>query len=448
MSIGIKLKKGLDIRIEGGVADPLGAKQCHSATVAVTPDDFPGFIPKTEVHEGDAVAAGQPLLREKSFTDLKIVAPVSGKVKAVVRGERRKIERVVIETGNAEPIRHSTDKLFTDPEKAKGLLLASGLWALMRQRPYDIVLRPDAEIRDIFVTGFDSAPLAVTPTTFSQSTVKELEAGVRLLAMLTRGKVYVSRRHDMQLPDLAGAEMVDIQGPHPAGNAGSMIAAIKPVNKGETVAVLDLPTLRRIGATALTGITPWDTTVAVTGSEVKQPMMVTTVVGAEMGAILNGNIKDDNRHHRIISGNVLTGTRSSLDGYLRLPYTQVTVIPEGDDVDEFMGWASMSPSKQSVSPSFPGHFFSRKLFNPDARILGGRRAMIMSGEYDKVMPMDILPEYLIKAILAKDIDRMEQLGIYEVAPEDFALAEYVDTSKLELQKIVREGLDYLRKELS
>ena len=175
--------------------------------------------------------------------------------------------------------------------------------------------------------------------------------------------------------------------------------------------------------------------------------MVRTLIGAEIHALINGETVTGNHHLRIISGNVLTGVAVPPDGFLRLPYNQVTVIPEGDDVDEFMGWASVSPKKLSVNPSFPGRLFGRRLFNPDARLLGGRRAMIMSGQYDKVTPIDILPEFLIKAILSRDIDRMEQLGIYEIAPEDFALAEYVDTSKLELQKIVREGLDYMRKEL-
>jgi len=205
--------------------------------------------------------------------------------------------------------------------------------------------------------------------------------------------------------------------------------------------------LARIGALALTGEVPMETIVAITGSEVSSPHLVRTTIGAEMGALLKGEIKADGRNHRIISGNVLTGYKDSIDGYLRYPYRQISVIPEGDDVAEFMGWASLSPKKMSTSPSFPGYFSGKKLFRPDARLLGGRRAMIMSGEYDKVMPMYILPEYLIKAILGRDIDRMEQLGIYEVAPEDFALAEYADTSKLELQKIVREWLDYLRKEL-
>ncbi len=448
MSIGIKIKKGLDINIKGAVPQscPLAARP--SATAAVCPDDFPGFIPKVEVREGDTVKAGAPLLRDKNFPEVKLVSPVSGIVKAIVRGERRKIERVVVEAAEGTPLAHDASKVATDADSARAFLQASGLWAMTRQRPYDIVPLGDASFRDIFVSGFDSAPLAVSPSEFSSDEVKALDAGVKVLSLLTAGKVYVSRRSCETLPDLKGTEMVDIQGPHPSGNCGTMIAAIKPVNKGETVMCLDLATLRRIGAAALTGVVPMDTVVALAGSEVKEPKLVNTVIGAEISAVTKNDIVADDRHHRIISGNVLTGTLVGVDGYLRWPYRQVSIIPEGDDVDEFMGWASLSPMKLSTSRSFPGHFLRKKAFNPDARLNGGRRAMIMSGEYDKVMPMDILAEYLVKAILAKDIDRMEQLGIYEVAPEDFALAEFADTSKLELQKIVRGGLDYLRKELS
>ncbi len=448
MSIGIKIKKGLDINIEGAVANPGKPVERPSATAAVCPSDFPGFVPKVEVHEGDAVKAGTPLLRDKNYPQIKLVSPVSGTVKAVVRGERRKIERVVVEAAKGEALVLDHSKVLTDGGAAREFLQLSGLWAMTRQRPYDIVPLGDASFRDIFVSGFDSAPLAVSPSEFSSDEVKALDAGVKVLSLLTAGKVYVSRRSCETLPDLKGAEMVDIQGPHPSGNCGTMIAAIKPVNKGETVMCLDLATLRRIGAAALTGVVPMDTVVALAGSEVKEPKLVNTVIGAEISAVTKNDIVADDRHHRIISGNVLTGTLVGVDGYLRWPYRQVSIIPEGDDVDEFMGWASLSPMKLSTSRSFPGHFLRKKAFNPDARLNGGRRAMIMSGEYDKVMPMDILAEYLVKAILAKDIDRMEQLGIYEVAPEDFALAEFADTSKLELQKIVRRGLDYLRKELS
>lgn len=449
MSIGIKVKKGLDLHLEGAVNDTGAITAKSTATVAIIPDDFAGLVPKMEVREGDAVLAGQPLFHDKIYESIKVVSPAAGTVKAVERGERRKILRVVIEVDAASAaaaVAIDTDGVLTNPEKAQAMLLQSGLWAMMTQRPYAIVPVPGAEIRDIFISGFDSAPLSASPA-LQQSDYTNLEAGVKLLRQITKGKVYVSRRQPDNIPDIKGAEMVDIAGPHPSGNAGTVIAAVKPVNKGETVICLDLPTLLRIGTTALSGKVPCTTTVALTGSEIKQPKIISCLIGAEMKSILAGEIKDDNRHHRIISGNVLTGIATTFDGYLHLPYSQVTVIPEGDDVDEFMGWASFSPSKMSLSPSFPGHFLRRKLFRPDARLQGGRRAMIMSGEYDKVMPLDILPEYLIKAILARDIDRMEQLGIYEVAPEDFALAEYADTSKLELQRIVREGLDYLRKEL-
>lgn len=447
MSIGIKVKKGLDLPLEGAVANLNETATVTTATVAVIPDDFPGFIPKMDVREGDRVAAGQPLMHHKTAESVRLVSPAAGVVKAVVRGERRKIMSVVVEVEGTDAVAHTVPAL-SDAKACRSLLMEAGLWAMMRQRPYDIVPAAEAEIRDVFVTGFDSAPLAAAPAAApTPDTLKRLEAGVKLLAAITTGKVYVSRRNASALPDIAGAEMVDVAGPHPAGNAGTVIAAVKPVNKGETVVTLDLPTLERIGALCLTGKVPMTTTVAVTGSEVATPRLVSTLIGAEIAPLIAGNLKNTGANMRLISGNVLTGVAVSPEGYLRYPYTQLTAIPEGNDVAEFMGWASLSPSKLSSSLSFPGKLFGRKLFRPDARLLGGRRAMIMSGEYDKVMPLDILPEYLIKAILAKDIDRMEQLGIYEVAPEDFALAEYADTSKLELQKIVREGLDYLRKEL-
>ncbi len=246
--------------------------------------------------------------------------------------------------------------------------------------------------------------------------------------------------------NIAGAEMVTVEGPHPSGNVGVQIANIAPINKGDIVWTLDVVTLYKIGVVATKGIVDCSTIVAVTGSEVKEPALVKTVEGAQISSIIDGRLAKTDHHVRIISGNVLTGTAVDDNDYLRFPYRQITVIPEGDDVEEFMGWASMSPSKQSTSRTFPGHFLGRA-FTPDARILGGRRAMIMSGEYDKVLPMDIMPEYLIKAILGRNIEEMEKLGIYEVIPEDLALCEYVDTSKIPVQQIVREGLDYMRKEL-
>ena len=443
MSINLSLKKGLDLSLEGEITD-FSVKDVEVGLCAVTPDDFTGFIPKIEVREGDKVMVGSPLLHDKNNESVKITSPLAGTVKSVVRGERRKIERVVIESdGSASSLEFDKSRATTSDGLLE-LLSESGMMSRIRQRPYDIVPSPAVKPRDIFVTAIDSAPLAADMTIALKGKERELAAAVKALSSLTSGKVYIGRRAG-SLSDIPGAEMVDVSGRHPAGNAGVLIANIAPVNKGEVVWTLDAVTLAKIGTLLETGRVDASALVAVTGSEIQKPCMVRTTEGAAVGQLIGGNIKSDGVHHRIISGNVLTGIAVGEDGFLRFPYRQITVIPEGDDVDEFMGWASMSPSKMSVSRSFPGHFLKRR-FAPDARLNGGRRAMIMSGQFDKVMPMDILPEYLLKAIIGRDIDKMEQLGIYEVAPEDFALAEYVDTSKMELQKIVREGLDYLRKE--
>lgn len=437
----IKLKKGLSLDLAGSVQELATAKRPDAKRVAITPDDFPGFVPKLEAKEGDAVMAGQPLLRDKNFESVKIVAPCAGIVREVVRGERRKIERVVVEAAPGQAV--TLDAKALGPVE---LLARSGMLCRMRQRPYDIVPRPDVRPRDIFVTAIDQAPLSPGLAWMVEGRAEELCQGVALLAKATDGKVYLSVGDDWTLGPIAGAEMVEVEGKHPAGNAGVQAANIKPVNKGETIWTLDVVTLSKIGRLAMTGEIDCMTKAAITGSEVEHPCIVETAEGAELKPMLEGNVKQSGHHVRIISGNVLTGTAESMDSYLRFPYRQITVIPDGDDVDEFMGWASLSSKKMSTSPSFLGHFFGGK-FAPDARLKGGRRAMIMSGQYDKYVPMDILPEYLIKAILAKDINGMEQLGIYEVAPEDFALAEYADTSKMPLQQIVRDGLDYLRKEL-
>ena len=446
MSKTIKINRGLDLRLKGELPADATASPVKASIVAIYPDDYPGFTPKPAVHEGDKVNCGDVLLFDKLTPGVKLVSPVSGIVKAIVRGERRKIIRVEVEADKDATTLAKNATPKTDA--TANAIMASGLWCLMRQRPYDIIPSPDVTPVNIFVTGFDSAPLAPSLSSMVKGMDKELEAGAQALAKLTSGKVFVSTRPDSQINVPACAEHVIIEGAHPAGNPGVQAANIQPVNKGETIWTLDIVTMARIGRLVLDGSVDWNTTVALVGSEVKTPRLITTATGACITPIIKGDVDASSHHIRVISGNVLTGENVGADGFLRYPYRQVTVIPEGDDVDEFMGWASMSPSKMSASRSFLSSLLKGKRFAPDARLNGGRRAMIMSEQYDKVMPMDILPEYLIKAILARDIDQMERLGIYEVAPEDFALCEYVDPSKLELQKIVREGLDYLRKELA
>ena len=437
----IRIKKGLDIPLAGAPSSSV-TDDTKTTLFAVCPDDFPGPVWKCAVKAGDKVAAGDPLLIDKASGKIRLSSPVSGTVEEVKRGERRHIEFISVKK-EADSVA-KIDKA-SNPEQIKDAMKASGLWAMMRQRPYDIVPEPDSVPRDIFVTAFDSAPLA--GELLDPELAKWLENGLQALAQLTEGKVYLGVRPGSGISSKA-AEVVEFEGPHPAGNVGTQIAAIKPVNKGETVWTLDAATASRIGKLVATGEIDYHVVVAVTGAMVKDPHLVRTRIGATISTILEGNLKQTD-DIRIISGNVLTGIKVTKDGFLHYPYRQITVIEEGAHADEFMGWASLNPGKFSVKRSFPAFLrgFS-KPFNFDARIKGGHRAMIVSGEYDKVFPFDIYPEYLLKAIIAGDIDREEKLGIYEVAPEDFALPEFVDTSKIELQKIVREGLDNLRKELS
>ena len=442
MSEIIKIKKGLDIPLLGSPSEKVTV-DTFSTSYAIYPDDFPGPVWKPVVKPGDKVKAGDILLLDKISSKICLVAPVSGEIKEINRGERRHINYISIIKGSEEV--NEKISLPKTPEEVKSTLLRWGLWAMMRQRPFDIVPDTEAEPRDIFVTAFDSAPLA--GQILAREDCEWLEKGLKTLSVLTKGKIYLGIRYGQNLQSNV-AEIKVFEGPHPIGNVGTQIAAIKPVNKGETVWTLDARTVVRIGKLCCDGISDYETLVAVTGPEVKDPHLVKAIVGASIAGILNGFIEND-KGKRIISGNVLTGKKVGIDGYIHYPYRQITVIEEGEEADEFMGWASMNPGKYSVKRTFPAFIRGlKKPFNFDARIKGGKRAMILSGEYDKVFPFDIYPEYLLKAIIARDIDRMEKLGIYEVAPEDFALPEFVDTSKQELQKIVREGLDYLHKELS
>lgn len=438
----LKINKGLNLRLAGALTC-FSAREVEPVSCAVVPDDFTGFTPKLLVKEGDAVMAGSALMYDKFSPEICLVSPVSGTVKAIVRGERRKILRVVIENDR----RHQTLTFDTQAPLAE-LLAKSGFFSMLRRRPYDVVPSFGVRPRDIFVTAMDTAPLAMPLTAMlPENAGPVLVRAVEALASLTDGKVYVCVGRDWKFGELHGAETVHVTGPHPAGNVGIQIANIAPVSKGENLWTLDVITLYKIGQLLETGRPDFSTLVAVVGSEITEPCVMSTYMGADMKTVLGSLVKDTPCHKRTISGNVLTGTAvSPADGYMRFPYRQATVIAEGDDVDEFMGWANLSPSKISISRALPFHGLHR-LFSPDARLQGGRRAMIMSGEYDKVMPADIMVEYLLKAIIGRNIDDMEALGIYEAAPEDFALCEFVDTSKLPVQQIIRDGLDFLRKEL-
>lgn len=435
----IKLKKGYNLNLKGGITDASIVDAPLAQSYAIVPDDFSGIVPRLEKKEGEHVAAGEAVYHDKANEAIKICSPVCGTVKEVRRGERRKIEAIIIEPDGGN------DCAAIDTSDAKSALLNSGLWALLRQRPYDVVPSPVVTPRDIFVTCFDSAPLAANWKLFTDGNAEIIKKGIQALKSLTSGDVYLGCCPDNVIDS---DHTVVFDGPHPAGNAGIQVANIRPVNKGEVVWTTDIITVMRIGKLMSTGKVDFSTIVAVTGEKATKPQLVKCIAGAPVASIVAGAVDVNDANTRIISGNVLTGTHIAASDYIRAPYRQITAIPNIAVEDEFMGWASVSPKKFSVYRSFTSWLFgNRKAASFDAKINGGERAIVMAGEYDRMIPMDIYAEFLLKAIITFDIEKMEQLGIYEVAPEDFALAEYADTSKLELQSIVRNGLNRLRAEM-
>ncbi len=439
----VRLKKGFDIHLLGAIQESDVAFTPPPRSVAVIPDDFHGVIPRMEKKEGEHVTAGEPLYHDKNDESIKVVAPVSGTVNEVRRGERRHIDAIIITPDNddRQVVKHDLSGNALD------VLVASGLWVMMRQRPYDVVPMTSVRPRDVFVTAFDSAPLAPDLDVVLGDKRQYIGKGIEVLNGLTDGKVYIGMREGQNI-DAPGAVVTTFVGPHPAGNAGIPAANTAPVNKGDVVWTLDIVTLARIGELFTTGMVSHDTVVAIDGEMVQQPRYVKTVMGADLETVLKNELTNV-AASRIISGNVLTGVKVEKEGWLRAPYRHVTIIPENSKPDEFMGWASFNPNRFSIYRSFTTWLRGlKKPISLDSRIKGGERAIVRTGEYDAMLPMDIYGEFLIKAIISGDIDKMEQLGIYEIAPEDFALAEFADTSKLELQRIVREGLDKLRAEMS
>ena len=444
----IKIKKGLDINLKGKASEALlnGGK---SESYAIVPDHYDGIFPKVVVKVGEKVKAGSVLMIDKNRPEIKFVSPVSGEVTAVNRGAKRKILSVVVEPDAQIEYEDFGKKNVSsmNGEEVKEALLNAGMWPFIKQRPYDIIATPTEAPRDIFVSAFYSAPLAPNFDYILKGQEADFQAGLDALAKLTTGKVYVGVRSGSAAGSMKGVEINEFEGPHPAANVGVQINNIKPINKGELVWTVNPADVIIMGRLFNKGVADFSRLVVITGSETSERGYVKAMAGCTVKSLVDGKILD-NGHVRIISGNVLTGTKVSMDDYLGAYDNQITVIPEGDDVHEFLGFAMPRANQFSVSHSYFSWLMGKKEYVIDARIKGGKRAMIMSNEYDKVFPMDIYPEYLLKAIISFDIDKMENLGIYEVAPEDFALCEFVDTSKIELQKIVRDGLNLLYKEMN
>ena len=446
----IKLRKGLDINLQGKAEQTkIGLKP--AGLYALQPDDFTGVVPKVVVKEGEQVEAGQALFVDKNHPEILFVSPVSGKVKAVVRGERRKVLAVQVEAARQQqPVDHGKNS----PQNMKAqevvdLLLKAGLFGFINQLPYAVVANPQDKPKAIAVSALRDKPLAADFEYELKGQENDWQTGLDALAKIA--PVYLGIGKNQSAKALVDAKNVEVNvfdGPCPAGNVGVQVNHLCPVNKGEVVWTVEPTAVLFIGRLFNTGKVDLTRCVAFVGSEVKKPAYVDMMVGQELNTLLANSLKNT-KHVRIINGNVLTGVPTTKEGFLGAHSSEITVIPEGDNVDELAGWIMPRLNQFSVNRSYFSWLFGKKKeYALDARVKGGERHMIMSGEYDRVFPMDIYPEYLIKAIITNDIDRMEQLGIYEVAPEDFALAEFVCSSKLELQKIVREGLDMLRKENS
>ena len=443
----IKLRKGLDIKLEGAAIETK-VEIGKAKEYALQPDDFTGVVPKVVVREGDRVKAGEPLFVDKNCPDVRFASPVSGEVTEVVRGDRRKVLCVKVKADAEQEYAEfgKKDVSALSGDEVKQALLEAGLFGYINQLPYAVATNPTTTPKAIFVSALRDMPLAGKFEYELQGNEEAFQAGLTALSKMAKTYLGIGLLQVNEV--LHKAKDVDVNifdGRCPTGNVGVQVNHIDPVNKGEVVWTVDPTAVIFFGRLFLTGHVDLTRTVAIAGSEVSNPAYADVLVGTPLKDLLNGRLNKQD-HVRIINGNPLTGRKDLLDGYLGAHTSEVCAIPEGDDNDEMLGWIMPRTKDFSVNRSYFSWLFPGKKYRLDARVKGGERHMIMSGEYDSVLPMDIFGEYLIKAIITGDIDRQEQLGIYEVSPEDFAVAEFVDSSKLELQKIVREGLNLLRKE--
>jgi Na+-transporting NADH:ubiquinone oxidoreductase subunit A len=450
MSEHIRLKKGLDIPLAGAAPAKI-AETVAPDLVAIKPTDFKALVPKLAVKEGDAVKAGDALFVDKMCPSIRFCSPVSGVVQAVVRGDKRKLLAVVVKADKEQQSvkYNAVDLAKMDRKAVVDLLLERGLWPMIKQRPYGIVANPELTPKSIFVSAMATAPLAPDPDFVMEGQMEYLQAGIDALGRLTNGGVHFSlnaaKAAGSAMSSLKGVIPHTFSGPHPAGNVGVQINHISPINKGEIVWTVDLVSLAAIGRCIATGTYDMSRVVAVTGPAAENPVCVKAVQGMSLASIAKyakkGNV-------RFISGDVLTGENVGADGYLGFFDNQVTLLEEGDYY-EMLGWIKPFRLKKF---SFSHLYWSwlagkKKTYKLDTNTNGGPRAFVVSDVYGKVLPMDIYPVYLLKACLAKDIEKMENLGIYEVIPEDFALCEFVCPSKIEIQKILSDGIDLMLKEM-
>lgn len=456
MSKTITVKKGLSLKLKGEAEKAFVQLEKQSDLFAIVPEDFTGVTPRLSVKVGDSVQAGDPLFFHKKFPEVKFVSPVSGEVTAIERGAKRKILSIQVRPtqDTSSPVAKKFAPLDADSASSQAIkeyILTSGLWGFIRQRPYDIIAEPNALPRDIFVTAYFTAPLAPDFSFILEqgNNLQYLKTALKALRKLTAGKLYLSVKEPLNTM-IEGVEECIAKGPHPAGTVGFLINATKPINKGDIVWTLKATDLLVMGKLMETGIADYSRTVALTGSEATQRGYTTIVPGCLLQEEIATTIPaSPKRHLRLINGDVYTGKKiDEQRPFASWDIDQTTLIPEGDETNEFLGWIAPRLNQFSISKTYFSWLFPKKRYSLDARLKGGERHMIMSGEFEKVFPLNIMPEALLKATIAFNVDKMEALGIYEVAPEDFALCEFVDSSKQPLQQIIRQGLDMLYKEMN
>ncbi|HLV70316.1 MAG TPA: Na(+)-translocating NADH-quinone reductase subunit A [Xanthomarina sp.] len=450
MSNDIKIKKGLDIKLKGE-AEKATENAIISNYCTLMPEDFHGVIPKLLVKVGAKVKAGEAVFHDKSNEAVKFTSPVSGEVIEILRGEKRRILAIKLQADKEQVYQDfgKFDVHSANGEAVKAHLLASGCWPFIKQRPYDIIAKPDRTPKAIFISGYASSPLAADLDYILKGKEAELQAAVIALGKLTQGKVHVSvgKNNTSPLAGLSGITLHKVSGPHPSGNVGTLINKIDPVNKGEVVWTINAQDLVVIGELLLTGKFNAERIVALAGSSIKKPRYFKTKIGSEIATMVYDNGIDKDSNDRIISGNVLTGKQVKPDGYLDYYSNVITVIPEGDDY-EFFGWNKPVFNKISTSRALTFSWMTpNKKYELDTNTNGEHRAFVLTGNYEEVFPLDIYPLQILKACMYSDLDEMEALGMYEVAPEDFALTEFVCVSKQPHQEIIRKGLDVMIKEI-
>ena len=448
MSEVIKIRKGLDIKLVGQAEKKIS--EVKSDTYALKPPDFVGVFPKMFLKEGDPVKAGTPVFFDKYRDNIVFSSPVSGTIKEIHRGAKRKMLEVRIDSNGKMEYEDygAADPLSLDRKQVIEKLMKSGVWANIRQRPYSVISNPESEPKAIHISAFDTAPLGPDMDFLVEQDAKAFQAGINALTKLTNGKVHLNVREGQTQSrvflDAKGVQVNRFNGPHPTGNVGVQIHHLDPVNKGDVVWYLTPVAVIFVGRLFLTGTYDVTRLISFCGSEVKDPQYLKVITGTAIAPIIKDRIKESNI--RYISGNVLTGDQIDKNGYLGFYHDQLTVIPEGNEYEMF-GWAMPRFNKFSYSKTYFSWLLPKKRYDLDTNMNGGHRAFVLTGEYERVFPMDIYPLQLLKAIIVKDIDLMENLGIYEVDEEDFALCEFIDASKTEMQVIVREGLDFIRKEM-